>query len=643
MLQTIHDKIKGWVAYVLLGAIAIVFVLWGINFTMGAPTYAAMVGSHEISAVDVRQNYQQELARIERSMPGPLSEAQRNEIKTRVLEDEVSIAALIDRLHDQGYRVSEADLIQAMSQIPAFQVDGKFDSAHAVAVLKAQGRSIPEVEGLVRREIQINQLRSALSGSSFTTDAEVKQLNALTRQQRELSWVVVSAAHFLPEVKVDDAALKAYYEAHKGQYMTPETLDIRYVELSLADMSAKVNADEAQLRAYFAEQKTKNPEKYSQSEQRRVSHILLTVSDPKEDAAVKAKAEDVLKRAKSGEDFSALAKQFSQDKASAQQGGDLGWSERKVWVAPFADAAFAMQPGEIRGPVKTQFGYHILKLEGVRPKSEKSFEESRADIEEQYRRNEAERLFNSAQDQLADAALQSSTDLDAVAKKTGLTVKQVEGFSKTGGGGSLPNTPTLIEAVFSQDVIDGRLSPIIEVEKGRGIVVRGANHKLPQQKPLEAVLTEVTEALKKQRSEELAAAAAAAGVKSAENAPVPAAPAAGGAVATPLDGVAKSVGSTVQAPKFVARSDQSVPREILEAAFTAPKPAAKPVYRAVALANGDSAVLAFTAVKLDPVQDVQAMQLKRQYADALADSEAMAYAGAARASAKVKLNPQALE
>jgi peptidyl-prolyl cis-trans isomerase D len=630
MLQTIHDKIKGWVAYVLLGAIAIVFVLWGINFTMGAPTYAAKVGDREISAVEVRQNYQQELARIERSSQGPLSDAQRSEIKTRVLEDEVSITALIDRLHDQGYRVGEADLMQAMSQIPAFQVDGKFDSAHAVAVLKAQGRSIPEVENLIRREIQINQLRSALNVSSFTTDAEIKQLAALTRQEREVSWVVVSAAHYLPEVKVDDAAIKAYYEAHKAEYMTPETLDVRYVEVSLADMSAKVNADEAQLRAYFADQKTKNPEKYTQAEQRRVSHILLTVNDPKDDAAVKAKAEDVYKRAKAGEDFATLAKQFSQDKASAQQGGDLGWSERKVWVAPFADAAFAMQPGEIRGPVKTQFGYHVLKLEGVRPKAEKTFEESRTDIDAQYRRNEAERLFNSAQDQLADAALQNSTDLDVVAKKTGLTVKQVDGFSRITAGGSLPSSPKLIEAIFSQDVIDGRLSPIIEVEKGRGIVVRGSNHKLPQQKPLEAVLADVTDALKKQHSEEMAAASAAAGVKSAE----------GGQT---LDALAKSVGSTVQAPKFVTRTDQAVPREILEATFTAPKPGAKPVYKTVSLPNGDSAVLAFTAVKLDPVQDIQAAQLKRQYAGALADSEAMAYAGAARAQAKVKLNPQALD
>ncbi|MFO1469116.1 MAG: SurA N-terminal domain-containing protein [Steroidobacteraceae bacterium] len=631
MLQSLHDKIKGWVAYVLLGAIAIVFVLWGINFTMGAPSYAAKVGDREISSTDVRQNYQQELARVERSFPGPLTEAQRAEIKNRVLEDSVSLEALIGRLEDMGYRVSEQDLLKTMSEIPAFQVDGKFDSAHAVAVLKAQGRSVPEVEALIRRQIQVNQLETALRGSSFTTDTEAKSLDALTRQQRELAWVQVSAAHYLPEVKVDDAAIKTWYEQHKSEYMTPETLDLRYLELSLADMSAKVQVTEAQLRAYFTEQKSRSPEKYVQAEQRRVSHILLQVTDPKEDAAAKAKAEDLFKRAKGGEDFAKLAKQFSQDKASAEQGGDLGWSERKVWVAPFAEAAFSMQPGEIKGPVKTQFGYHILKLEGVRPQAEKTFEESRADLEAQYRRNEAERLFNAAQDQLADAALQSATDLDAVAKKTGLPVKQIDGFSRTSGGGALGNAPKLLEAVFSQDVIDGRISPIIEVEKGRGIVVRGSNHKVPQQKPLEAVMAEVTDAVRKQRSALMASAAAQAGIKSV----------AGGQT---LDAFAKSVGATPQAPKFVGRSDQAVPEELREAAFTAPKPAAgKPVLKTVELANGDTALLVFSNVKVEPAQDIQSRQLKRQYADALAQSEAMAYASAARADTTVKLNPQALD
>ncbi len=345
------------------------------------------------------------------------------------------------------------------------------------------------------------------------TATEFARLRALTRQQRELAWLTLPAAKYAAEATPDDAAIKAYYDAHKSDYMTPETVNLRYVEVSLAELATHVSVDDAQLKAFFEEQKAKTPERYSQAEQRRVRHILLQVTNPKEDAAVKAKAEAIFKRAQGGEDFAALAKEYSQDPGSAQQGGDLGWSERKVFVAPFADAAFSMKEGEIRGPVKTQFGYHILKLEGIQPASAKTFEQSKTELEADYRRNEADRLFNAAQDQLADAALQNTTDIDVAARKAGLTVHDIANFSRTDGGGELGKAPAVLEAAFSQDVLDGHLSPMVEVDKGRGVVLRATDHKLPQQKPLEAVRTDVIAAWKKQRGAELAAAAAADAVK----------------------------------------------------------------------------------------------------------------------------------
>ena len=169
MLQSIHDKLKGWLAGVVLGAIGLVFVFWGINWTMTAPTYAAKVNGSEVSASEVRQSYQQQLAQVERQTNGSISDAQRNEIKTRVLGEYVSTEALVTRADMLGYRVSDQELLQDMSQVPIFQVDGKFDYAHAVAVLRAQGRSIPEIEALFRRDAKLRQLDSALSLSSFAT------------------------------------------------------------------------------------------------------------------------------------------------------------------------------------------------------------------------------------------------------------------------------------------------------------------------------------------------------------------------------------------------------------------------------------------------------------------------------------------
>jgi peptidyl-prolyl cis-trans isomerase D len=219
-----------------------------------------------------------------------------------------------------------------------------------------------------------------------------------------------------------------------------------------------------------------------------------------------------------------------------------------------------------------------------------------------------------------------------VARKAGLTVHDIPKFSRTDGGGDLGKSPAVLEAAFSQDVLDGRLSSIVEVAKGRGVVLRGTDHQLPQQKSLEAVRTEITDAWKKQRGMELAAAAAADAAKRL-------------GAGEPWDSIAKSLGASAQPAKFVARADQTVPFEIRRAAFEEPKPAGKPIYTSVTLDTGDSAVLALSAVREDPSGDPQQQeaQLRREFARSAAAVEARSYAAGARADAKVLLNPQAIE
>ena len=631
MLQSIHDKLHGWVAYVVLGAIASTFVLWGINWTLGTADYAAKVNGREIGVNAVRESYQRQLSQLMRAENGAVDEAQRAALKHKVLEQFVGSEALISRAQDLGYRVSDEELMKEMGRIPALQVAGKFDKEHAIAVLRSQGRDIGEIEAQIRRDVQLQQLDTALHYSSFATPTEVNKIGSILDQQREVAWMVLPAAHFAASVTPDDTALKTYYDAHKADYLTPELVNLRYLEISLTQLAAGITVSEAQLHSYFEEQKAKNPDAYSQGEQRRVRHILFQVTDPKDDAAVKAKSEQILKRATGGEDFAKLAQEFSQDLGSAKQGGDLGMSDRKAWVAPFGDAAFSMQVGEIRGPVKTQFGYHILKLDAIQPASTKTFEQSHSDIEAEYRRSEADRLFNSLQDRVADAALQNSTDIDVVGRKAGLPVQEIADFSRANGGGTLGNAPKVIEAAFSHDVLDGHLSQTVEVEKGRGVILRATDHRLPQQRVLADVRAEVTAAWKKQRGVELAQAAAADAVKRLE-------------AGEHWDSLAKSLGATLQPAHFVSRADEGVPVELRRASFEAPKPAGKPVYQSLALDNGDAAAFGISAVREDPSVDPQKKALMvGQFASEIGGGEARGYADGARAEAKVIVNPHSID
>ena len=240
-------------------------------------------------------------------------------------------------------------------------------------------------------------LEGGIRASNFLTAAELTRLSALEDQQREVRYFTLAAEQFAGSVKVDDAAVEAYYKAHQSQYMTPESDKLEYAELRLESLTGQQTVSDADVHAAYEKAKSHLlvPEK------RRARHILITGKD---DAAALAQAQQVLAQVKAGKDFGELAKQYSQDPGSAKNGGDLGWAERGSFVAPFADALFGMQVGEVKGPVKTQYGYHIIRLDEVQAAKGKSFEEARADLEAQLRRDRATDRFGEIQEQLQTKA-----------------------------------------------------------------------------------------------------------------------------------------------------------------------------------------------------------------------------------------------
>jgi peptidyl-prolyl cis-trans isomerase D len=470
-------------------------------------------------------------------------------------------------------------------------------------------------------------------GTAFLTQKELQRAQALLGEQREVDYALVSAKSYLTTVKIADADVQSWYDSHKGEYLTPETLDLQYVELRLADSAAEVVVDDAALRAHYEQIK----DRFSSTERRRGHHILITADKGLDDAAAKKQAEEVLAKLKAGGDFEALAKQYSKDPGSASKGGDLGWATKGMFVGAFEDALFGMQVGELRGPIKTEFGYHVIRLDEVEGGAGKSFEQVRNEVEADYKTDRARAIFYEKTQKLADEAFAKLTELDSVAKDFGTAVKSVVGFTRNGGGEFAVGSP-VIDAAFSEAVLQkGENSPLITLGEDRALIVRVAGHKTPEQRPLDEVRSDILAKLTDQAAKDAAAKQAGEVVKQLQ--------------AGTLDwaGVGKVLSANPVGKKLLGRSATDVAPKIVAAAFTVTKAAVtaeKPAYNDVALDNGDYAVIMVSAVQSGAsVADAAATlpQLRQQRMAKTGAAEFALYMTELERTAKIKRNPTAFE
>ncbi len=325
---------------------------------------------------------------------------------------------------------------------------------------------------------------------------------------------------------------------------------------------------------------------------------------------------------------------MSDDTASKESGGDLGEAQREDFVGPFADAVWSMQPGEIRGPVKTEFGWHVIKLESVSPEVSRSFEEVRAELEPEFRRSQVEKAFGDAREQLDTLAFEAAGDLDSVAARMNLPVQRIERFTRAGSS-ELGANPKVIEVVFSPDVLAGRELRLVELAADKVVALGVKSHQPARPRPFEEVHAEVAESARLEAAGKLAAARAADAVKAL----------AGGAawqdIVAPWRGEAGT-----ESPRALRRDDAAVPAEVREAAFRAPAPSAKPQFGTAILANGSAAIWTVTAAqpgKLDTLAADARQTAQDQARDRLAMSDATVYVTALRANADVDVNPKLFE
>jgi len=629
MLQKIRDKITGWVAAVIIGLIAVVFIFWGIQFESSVTAAAAKVNGDEISMQAVQRAWQDRQNELQQVLRDELPETLVKSEQQRLLDDFIRRELLVQRAAEAGFRVSDADLVEAIAAIPALQVDGRFSRDRYAAVLRSQGRTETQFENDFRRDLEVSQLSNGIGVSAFALPGELARRIALEGETRDVEYAVLPAAGFAAGAEVTPEQVAAWYEKNAANLRTPDSVDLQYVRLDLADVEAGVEVTEDALREFYAQVA---PERYVSTERRRARHILIEAGA--DDAAAREKAEQLATRAKGGEDFVTLASENSDDPGSKGQGGDLGWATRDSFVAPFSEALFAMSPGEVRGPVQTQFGYHVIRLEEVDAAHQRSFDEVRDELEADFRRERAQARFYEQSQALADEAFASLSELDSVAGKLGLSVQSVEGFTRQGGG-PFGAEQKVIDAAFSDEVLQERQnSPAISLGEESVVVLRVTDHRPPAQRPLEEVRPEIEATLRNEAARQAAEAAARSAVERL-------------AAGSSLSAVAAELGAQPTGPTTFSRGDEAIPLELRKAVFLAPAPTQGQVSHGTAvLPNGDAVVFAVNAARagsMSPEVAAQFAESAQRAAQQTALAEFAAYVAELERNAKVTRNPKVFE
>ncbi|MBJ2244999.1 MULTISPECIES: SurA N-terminal domain-containing protein [Pseudomonas] len=622
MLQNIRDNSQGWIAKTIIGIIVALMAFTGIEAIFQASGNnkqdVAKVNGEEITQTELSQAVDMQRRQLMQQLGKDFDASLLDE---KLLRD-AALKGLIDRklllqgAADSKFGFSEAALDQVILQTPEFQVDGKFNAERFDQVVRQLGYSRMQFRQMLTQEMLIGQVRAGIAGSGFVTDAEVLAFARLEKQTRDFATVNIKADP--AAVKLTDDEVKAYYDQHAKEFMTPDQVVIDYLELKKSSFFDQVTVKDDELQAAY-EKETANL-----AEQRRAAHILIEVNDKVTEAQAKAKIEEIQARLAKGEKFEALAKEFSQDPGSANNGGDLGFAGPGVYDPDFETALYGLKQDQVSVPVRSAFGWHLIKLLGVEAPEVPSFASLKDKLTRELKTQQVEQRFVEATKQLEDAAFEAS-DLAQPASDLKLTVHTSAPFGREGGEGVAANR-AVVTAAFSPEVLDeGANSSAIELDPETIIVLRAKEHLKPAQLPLENVAAAIRTQMTKERASAAAKAHAdelIAGLREGKT-----------ALDQPVDGQAWKV---VEA---ATRGQESIDPAVLQALFRMPKPAAKdkPTFTTVTLRDGSLVLVRLNGVnEAAAPTDEEKAQYRRFLASRVGQQDFAAYRKQLETQADIK-------
>lgn len=536
---------KGWLKWS-LALVVLTFVLFYIPDFMQSTTGAApndtiaVVEDREITVREFQRRYQAQLQAYRQAYGAQMNEQLLRQlgIEQQILQQLVDEQAMVAEARRQDIRVSNAEIRERILALPAFQENGQFIGEQRYRQMLQMNNpplTTTEFEDQIRRALLVQKLRDAVTGWMSVSDDDVAQEYRRRNEKVKLDVVPITPDAFKSQITVNDADLAAHFEKHKDTYRVGEKRKIKYALVDVEKVRDTVKVPEADIEAFYQQ----NIAQYQSPEEVRASHILLK-TEGKTEADVRAKAEEILERAKAGEDFAALAKQYSEDDSNKEKGGDLDYFPRGAMVPEFEQAAYAMKPGEISSElVKTAFGFHIIKKVDHRQATTRPMSEVRAELEDQLKWQKAQTEAES-QAKALEAQVKSAADLDRVAKERGLHVQETGLFLRDEPIDGLGPSPEVSAQAFQLQ--QGAVSPALRVAKG-WVFATVTGKQDPYVPQIGEVRDKVRDDLVRERAAEVAkskAADIAASLKSASD----------------FAAAAKKVGLDVKTTELIARGAQ---------------------------------------------------------------------------------------
>lgn len=508
MLEAIRNHAKGWLAKVILGLIALSFALFGVDSYMSGGQGSgviAEVGDVGVSREDLSREIQGQTDRMRESLGSSFDPAitETAAFRKQVLDSLIDRKALFQDAQQLKIIAPDAYVASVLMQIPAFQQDGKFSPQRYEAVLRQNNRTPAQFESELRQSFMLETVTSPASLAAFPSTTSLTQIARLVAQQREISWVDVSASTVAPQIKLTPDEVDQYYANNKVAFTEPEQVRAEYLVLDRAKVAASIAVSDQAVTDFYAS----HAAEFGVPEQRSASHILI-MADKNADVATRAKA-----RAKANELFQALqkapdrfaelARTQSQDPGSAAQDGHLGSFGRGMMVKSFDDAVFSMKPNEIRGPVESDFGYHVIRLDGIQAAQTAPLANVRAAVIDELRKQQSQKVFADLADNFGNLVYENATSLQPAAAATKQTIQQSAWMTARQAPAPFDH-PGLQEAVFSSESLKSKQNTeAIEVQPGVLVAARVIEHRPARVRPLSEVRPEIEAKLRAEQGARL--------------------------------------------------------------------------------------------------------------------------------------------